>query len=233
MSRYRWLNAIALAIAISGCGEGDVAKPAAKAPAASLANTSAKSGEQTKKEEPAKSDVAKSKPRRAMRKEHVAQLFSVPEVVRPADEGRGGDGQSDRPRIRLLGFSRIDGDANALVEIKGEVLAIKQGDMIEGAEVVTLESDMATFQFAGQRWSTRLFDQPWLNEQKAFSNIAVVHTPASEVVATAARNAASGPNYPAAATAAKDKPNKTLPAKAGTMNLEATPAPSPKKSAGN
>ncbi|MGI8982630.1 MAG: hypothetical protein ACR2FY_25640 [Pirellulaceae bacterium] len=76
--------------------------------------------------------------------------------------------QAERPKVRLLGFSDVDG-FKALVELKGNVMAVEAGDVIEGVEVVSIEPPKVTFQFASSNWSTRLFDQAWSNQQTAFA----------------------------------------------------------------
>jgi hypothetical protein len=72
--------------------------------------------------------------------------------------------QVERPKLRLLGFSKVDG-VKALVELNGDVQAVQPGDVIEGVQVVSVEPPNVTFQFTSSRWVTKLFDQPWHNEQ--------------------------------------------------------------------
>jgi len=91
----------------------------------------------------------------------VAQLFQVPQVIR-ANAGNYGEARSDKggtPQIRLLGFSRVDGELRALVQVKGETLPVEQGDIIDGAEVVAVDAEGVSFQYAGQRWTSRLFEK--------------------------------------------------------------------------
>jgi hypothetical protein len=91
-------------------------------------------------------------------------MFKVPEISRPATAQGYGDaaasGTSALPAIRFLGFTRRDGVLAGLVEVRGEVLAICQGDVIEGAEVVAVDTDSVSFQYQGKRWSCRLFARP-------------------------------------------------------------------------
>ena len=75
----------------------------------------------------------------------------------------------ERPKVRLLGFSDVDG-FKALVELKGDVRAVEAGDVIEGVEVVSIEPPKVTFQFASSNWSTKLFDQPWSNQQTGIAS---------------------------------------------------------------
>jgi hypothetical protein len=77
--------------------------------------------------------------------------------------------QLERPKVRLLGFSNVDG-LKALVELKGDVLAVEAGDVIEGVQIVSVQAPNVTFQFANSIWSTKLFDQPWFNQQTGLAS---------------------------------------------------------------
>ena len=91
----------------------------------------------------------------------ISQLFQVPQVTRSnaANYGETRQEGSSAPQIRLLGFSLLDGVQRALVEVKGEVLQVEQGDVIDGAEVVAIDADGISFQFSGSRWTELLFEK--------------------------------------------------------------------------
>jgi outer membrane biosynthesis protein TonB len=147
-----------------GCGESP---PPAAVPAPAPARPVSAPKADAPKPEAAKSEAPKAAPRPA-RKERppaerakVAQLFQVPQVTRSntiaySDSRQEGNAA---PQIRLLGFSRLDGQLRALVQVKGETLPVEQGDIINGIEVVSVDEDGVSFQHAGQRWTSRLFEK--------------------------------------------------------------------------
>ena len=151
-------------IALSGC---EAPKPAAGL--ATPQSVKATSPPVTIKEEKASStrpeEPAVRRARPAAEKGKVAHLFQVPQFTLPATGNGSGydsaklEGPGAPPQIRLLGFSRYNDQRKALVQVRGEILAIEQGEVIDGAEVVAVDAEGVSFQFAGQRWTTRLFEK--------------------------------------------------------------------------
>ena len=43
------------------------------------------------------------------------------------------------------------------MQVKGEVLQVEQGDVIDGAEVVAIDTQGVSFQYSGTRWTEALF----------------------------------------------------------------------------
>ena len=172
MRRINLLTLVLLnVIALSGC---DTPKPAAgpttpqsiEATATPIAIKEDKASSGKPEEQP----VRRARP--AAEKGKVAQLFQVPQFTLPATgngsnyDGPRLEGPGAPPQIRLLGFSRYNEQFKALVQVRGEILAIEQGEVIDGAEVVAVDAEGVSFQFAGQRWTTRLFEkssQPAVN----------------------------------------------------------------------
>ena len=156
------------AIAFAGCGAGtpQAAKSAAPAKTDVI---------KTVPPALARAAVAPAKPTAEAKPVKKLNLnpFQMPEVpeefLPPKEEPKLAETassvkQTERPRLRLLGFSNVDG-FKALVELKGDVQAVAAGDVIEGVQVVSVEPPNVTFQFASSRWATKLFEQPWHNEQ--------------------------------------------------------------------
>src|SRR6185436_1171911 len=115
----------------------------------------------------------------------IPEEFLPPKEEPKTAESTASTKQTERPKLRLLGFSNVDG-FKALVELKGDVQAVEAGDVIEGVQVVSVEPPNVTFQFASSRWSTKLFYQPWHNEQTG-----VASSPgASRAFSTPSRGAA-------------------------------------------
>jgi len=147
-----------------GCGESP--PPASLAAPVPASGVSAPKVEASKPEA-AKTEAAKTAPR-PVRKERppaerakVAQLFQVPQVTRSTASAYSDSRQDGgtAPHIRLLGFSKVDGQLRALVELKGETLPVEQGDIINGVEVVSVAEGGVSFQHAGQRWTSYLFEK--------------------------------------------------------------------------
>lgn len=148
-----------LAAALVGCGGSVPATPPPATPKVTAAPTppstpAGKPGDEKPVERPAKRE------RRPTEKAKIAQLFQIPQFTKPASGSNYNDAKQDAlPQIRLLGFSKIDGQLRALVQIKGEILAVQQGDVLDGAEVVAVDAEGVSFQFGGQRWASRLFEK--------------------------------------------------------------------------
>src|SRR5688572_1339692 len=151
--------------------------------AAAFAGCGGATPEASKTVTPAKSDVIKAAPLAVAAAKPAAEVkpvkklslnpFQMPEIpeefLPPKEESEpvasaAPTRQMERPKLRLLGFSNVDG-FKALVELKGDVRAVEAGDVIDGVQVVSIEPPNVTFQFASSRWATKLFDQPWHNEQ--------------------------------------------------------------------
>ena len=137
------------------------------------------------------------------------QMPDIPEEFLPAKEEAkpveqaAPEKQVERPRLRLLGFVNVDG-FKALVESKGDVKAVAVGESIEGVKIVSIEQPNVTFQYASARWSTKLFEQPWHNEQtgvasspsatRAFTSQSR-STPRSSSVASSTRTSTPSTSY--------------------------------------
>jgi len=158
---------VILVATLAGCGANSPpphkgVQAQAPAPVPNVAPTPPPTAPEIK---PAPVEAPKPRPAKKERlqveKTRIAQLFQVPEFTRTGancpDPKAAGPGAP--PSIRLLGFSRVDDQPRALIEVKGEVLAVEQGDVIEGVEVVALDEESISFQLAGQRWSNRLFEK--------------------------------------------------------------------------
>jgi hypothetical protein len=138
-----------------GSAKPDVAKAAAPALAPAAVAT-AKPAAETK--------PAKKLNLNPFQMPEIPEEFLPPKEEPKSAESAAPTKQTERPKLRLLGFSNVDG-FKALVELKGDVQAVQAGDVIEGVQVVSVEPPNVTFQFASSRWATKLFDQPWHNEQ--------------------------------------------------------------------
>jgi hypothetical protein len=143
---------------VSSNSEKAAARPAEAAPVA------------PKAVESVKTEKADKKPPKKLALNPFA-MPEIPEEFLPPTEApklveQPAGKPAERPRVRLLGFSNVDG-FKALVEVKGDVRAVTTGDIIEGIEVVSVEPPNVTFQFASSRWATKLFDQPWYSEQQS------------------------------------------------------------------
>ena len=143
----------------------------------------------------------------------VPEEFLSPKEEPRSDEYAAPNRQTERPKVRLLGFSDVDG-FKALVELKGDVLAVEAGDVIEGVQVVSIQPPIVTFQFANSNWSTKLFDQPWSNQQTAMAS-----TPGSSRTFAAQSRSPPRTNSPAYAT--RTPPAAALRGPAGDDVLEA------------
>ncbi len=151
-----------IACGLLGCGS--TAPEAPKKPSAPPAAAPAKPAAATPA--PEKPTVAAARPKRersALEKTRVAALFQVPEYTRPASsssnyESRGG--ANSPPTVRFLGFGRAEGNhRQALIELKGEVLAVEQGDVVDGVEVVGIDDSGISLQYFAYRWNPRLFER--------------------------------------------------------------------------
>jgi hypothetical protein len=148
---------------LCGCGESPPPAVPAPAPAGPVSAEKADAPRlETAKIEPAKTEsrpVRRERPPAARAK--VAQLFQVPQVTRSNASAYSDSRQEGGTptQIRLLGFSKMDGQMRALVEVKGETLPVEQGDIINGVEVVAVDEDGVSFQHVGQRWTSRLFEK--------------------------------------------------------------------------
>ncbi|MBC7854962.1 MAG: hypothetical protein IAF94_16140 [Pirellulaceae bacterium] len=179
-----------LSASLTGCG-GDTPRVADKAaPAKAAKNSPAAAAAPAALvaaapiTTPAKTaPAAEMKPVRKVRL-NPFQMPDIPEeFLQPKEEPRPDEDaapvrQAERPKVRLLGFSNVDG-FKALVELKGEVLAVEAGDVIEGVHVVSLEPPGITLQFASSRWGTKLFEQPWHNEQTSLASSSGAARPVS------------------------------------------------------
>lgn len=180
MNDFRILCGIAglalLSAVLSGCG-GDTPRAADKAAPAKAAKktaptvaTPAAVVAATPIRKPGKAAPAlETKPARKV----TVNPFQMPEIpeefLAPKEEPTSVETAApvrpfERPKVRLLGFSDVDG-FRALVELKGDVLAVEEGDLVEGVQIVSIKPPSVTFQFANSNWSTKLFDQPWSNQQ--------------------------------------------------------------------
>src|SRR5437868_3594054 len=153
------LLALSLLLLASGCTAAPATMEAApvKPPVAPAAEkpTAPKSNVEKATARPAKRERAPAQ------RAKVAQLFQVPQVTPGSGAGYADvrqDGNAT-PVIDLLGFSRFDGQLRALVRVRGETLPIEQGDVIDGVEVVAVDADGVSFQYAGQRWTRKLFEK--------------------------------------------------------------------------
>jgi hypothetical protein len=161
----RWKSSclIVLPLAILGGCESappaaaTAAAPAAAIPSAPSAVAAPSKAEQPELPKPARRPVRRERPPAERAK--VAQLFQVPQVTRAstASYSEGRQQSASAPQIRLLGFSQLDGVLRALVHVKGEVLQVEQGDVIDGAEVVAIDVEGVSFQYSGTRWTEPLF----------------------------------------------------------------------------
>jgi hypothetical protein len=159
------LTALALA-ALQGCGAATPAPtPAAAVPAAAPAvavpPTTAPAAAQSVEKEPASKPASRppKRERPPAERAKVAQLFQVPQVTRSSGNAADAHKDSAAPQIRLLGFSKLDGQLRALVRVKNETLPVEQGDIIDGVEVVAVDEGGVSFQYAGQRWTSQLIEK--------------------------------------------------------------------------
>jgi hypothetical protein len=147
---------VLLPLAALGCGTSPPPPPQAVAsPTAPPAAPVADKADQKPAPRPAKRE------RPPAERAKVAQLFQVPQVTR-ANAGNYSDARQDSggtPLIRLLGFSQMDGQLRALVQIKGETLPVEQGDIVDGVEIVAVDAEGVSFQYGAQRWTSKLFEK--------------------------------------------------------------------------
>lgn len=160
-----------LLAAVAGCGGGT---PEAAKSVAPAKPDSAKAAAPVTAPAPVATAKSEVKPAKKLN----LNPFQMPEIpeefLPPKEESKSLESaaptkQTERPKLRLLGFSNVNG-FKALVELKGDVQAVEAGDVIEGVQVVSVEPPNVTFQFASSRWATKLFDQPWHNEQTGIAS---------------------------------------------------------------
>jgi hypothetical protein len=154
-------SVLLLSLLLAGCS-ATPAPSAVKPPPSGKHLPAAASPTEEKKAADKPEDRSARRERPAVEKAKVAQLFQVPQftlAAGPANQGDSRQGVGAAPQIRYLGFSRINGQLKALVQVKNEIIAVEQGDLIDGAEVVALDAEGVSFQYAGQRWTRRLFEK--------------------------------------------------------------------------
>lgn len=181
----RQLALSAFVLLLLGCGASQPSVPTGAAPAAAPVAAPAAEKVETPKQptRPAKRE------RPPAERAKVAQLFQVPQVSRSnAGYNDARQESGGTPHIRLLGFSQLDGQLRALVQIKGETLPVEQGDIVDGVEVVAVDAEGVSFQYAGQRWTSRLFEK--------LESRPVVVARALSQSSPAASNAPSAPSPP-------------------------------------
>jgi hypothetical protein len=147
----------------------DPQKPAAETKDASKSEPAANATD-TAAAEPAE---PKKAPKRAV---GLSSLFRAPEIPqellaieKPAEAKTEAKAKAAQPKIRLLGFAKMDGETKALLDTGKDVVTAVPGDVLDGVEVISIENEEVTFQYAKARWTTQLFQQDWLNEQTGSS----------------------------------------------------------------
>jgi Tfp pilus assembly protein PilP len=194
MARY-WHYALQLSLALllvssSGCNEEEPATPAAKvqngakteviptsttfksSPTADSKSTGPK--ELTAEEIDAK--LANRKSRFEAPFKRVGGLFQAPEVPQgivatPIKVEKGPDKKpTAEAKLRLLGFVELENeDRKAIVEFKGEVHTLHEGDYLEDAKVISIENNEISLQRGSERINTKLFEQAWAHQSATSS----------------------------------------------------------------
>jgi hypothetical protein len=104
-----------------------------------------------------------------------------------------GDGANQASSIRLLGFSRMDDQLRAVVQVKNDIVAVQQGDLVNGVEVVAVDVDGVSLQVPGRRWTLRLFEKNTSSQVVVARAASPVSDSIAKPVETAARETTAKP----------------------------------------
>ncbi len=149
----------------------------------------------------------------------VGGLFQAPEVPQgivatPIKVEKGPEKKAiAEAKLRLLGFVELENeDPKAIVEFKGEVHTLHEGDFLEDAKVISIENNEISLQRGSERINTKLFEQGWAHQSATASSSHASHSssktrnsfkpaskPISSQIAVSSQTTRSNPNSAPAA----------------------------------